>query len=80
MCVHVCVCVCVCVCACVASAAQLVRERIWRMETSGTFGSEVQVQDGYRRDSFTQGTHMQLPLSLYGVLFLSKQIQQVHSD
>ena len=34
-----------------ASVAQLVRECIWRMETSGTFGSEVQVQDGHRHNS-----------------------------
>ena len=29
-----------------------------------TFGSEVQVQDGHRRNSLRQGTRMQLPLSL----------------
>ena len=45
-----------------ASVAQLVRECVWRMETSGTFGSEVQVQDGHRHNSLRQGTHMQSPL------------------
>ena len=69
--------ICMLVCMYVA---QLVRVWSWRLETSGTFGSEFECGRATYISSLGQGTNIQLPLSPECQVLSNKQRRSLHID